>query len=343
MAVTKRADLEYAIKSGDIEACKLKMGVIDDYFVRRSIQYGHLHILKWIQCNGYSMTSKIHRFALEVGNMSILIWLWDYRKEFKSEHEWTKSMYAITAEYGHLDVVKWLQTLNLPNDPDSHPKSYPWYIEACKRAVNGGHLSVVEWIFDNYCGWYPSFGVSAAEHGHVRILQWARANGLEFAASLCSPAALRNGHLHVLQWLYDNQLVSTNQTLIYDLLYSTTCNWLNILRWLKRNGYPFRPDYYFLIMQKFQKYYWVRQSYPETPPSNGFFVAFAFWTKQSVTLEYFLACKWIQEHDQVGRGTSNVIPISWSNSKTKWIQTVDCQVDKLEIPSCLSYLIKCYI
>ena len=42
-----------------------------------------------------------------------------------------------------------------------------------------------------------------AKHGHLKVLQWARANGCEWNSSTCANAA-HGGHLEVLQWARAN-------------------------------------------------------------------------------------------------------------------------------------------
>merc|ERR1711904_264377 len=42
-------------------------------------------------------------------------------------------------------------------------------------------------------------GAWAAENGHLKVLQWARANGCPWDKWTCSKAALK-GHLEVLKW-----------------------------------------------------------------------------------------------------------------------------------------------
>ena len=44
---------------------------------------------------------------------------------------------------------------------------------------------------------------NAAKNGHLKILQWARANGCQWRSDTCECAA-QNGHLEILQWARNN-------------------------------------------------------------------------------------------------------------------------------------------
>jgi hypothetical protein len=62
-----------------------------------------------------------------------------------------------------------------------------------RRGVHG-HLAVLQWARANGCGWSALTCSRATGSGHLALLQWLRANGCDWSASTCSMAAL-GGHL----------------------------------------------------------------------------------------------------------------------------------------------------
>ena len=102
----------------------------------------------------------------------------------------------------------------------------PWDEDTCASAAEGGHLEVLQWARQNGCPWdetpvhrqqkeatwrcsngparmaAPGMRLpvpSAAEGGHLEVLQWAHQNGCPWDEQTCAEAA-RGGHLEVLQW-----------------------------------------------------------------------------------------------------------------------------------------------
>jgi hypothetical protein len=73
----------------------------------------------------------------------------------------------------------------------------------CGVAAGGGHLKVLQWARAEECSWNAMTCMSAARNGHLEVLQWARAEGCPWDATT-SEAAARGGHLKVLQWALAN-------------------------------------------------------------------------------------------------------------------------------------------
>ncbi|QBZ81780.1 ankyrin repeat incomplete domain containing protein [Pandoravirus celtis] len=67
-----------------------------------------------------------------------------------------------------------------------------------------GHLKVLQWARADGCLCDESASTAAARRGHLHILQWLCDNGYPLSAVVPSAAA-RGGHLAVLQWLGDEQ------------------------------------------------------------------------------------------------------------------------------------------
>jgi hypothetical protein len=73
----------------------------------------------------------------------------------------------------------------------------------CDFAAKNGHLKVLQWARANGCDWTHWTCDWAAKNGHLEVLQWARANGCDWSSDTCALAA-SNGHLEVLKWAQAN-------------------------------------------------------------------------------------------------------------------------------------------
>jgi hypothetical protein len=54
---------------------------------------------------------------------------------------------------------------------------------ACAAAAQHGHLEVLQWVRANGCDWDIGMCAAAAEGGHLEVLQWACANGCDMPCS----------------------------------------------------------------------------------------------------------------------------------------------------------------
>eukprot|EP00982_Pelagococcus_subviridis_P003634 27335-Pelagococcus_subviridis.AAC.2 len=69
----------------------------------------------------------------------------------------------------------------------------------CATAANGGHLEVLQWARAYDCPWDETICADAAQSGHLEVLQWARANGAPWDPEDCKDAGWQ--HEDVLQWI----------------------------------------------------------------------------------------------------------------------------------------------
>ena len=134
------------------------------------------------------------------------------------------------AVVGTVGRLAWARGLDRP-----WPESTPDRI--CETAARHGALASLQWARANGCDWDAGTCDRAAEGGHLAVLQWARANGCEWDATTCSAAA-EGGHLAVLQWARANG-----------------CDWdadtcraaaegghLAVLQWARANGCGWNVD-----------------------------------------------------------------------------------------------------
>jgi hypothetical protein len=85
--------------------------------------------------------------------------------------------------------------------PESRLYWRPWKI--CVTAARHGALASLQWARANGFPWDTDTCAIAAEGGHLAVLQWARANGCDWDTDTCVAAA-RGGHLALLQWARAN-------------------------------------------------------------------------------------------------------------------------------------------
>ena len=111
----------------------------------------------------------------------------------------------------------------------------------CATAARHGALASLQWARANGCDWNEFTCSSAAEGGHLAVLQWARANGCEWNSDrpngcewnsdTCSQAA-GGGHLAVLQWARANGCDWNENT----CMKAARRGHLAVLQWARANG-----------------------------------------------------------------------------------------------------------
>ena len=97
----------------------------------------------------------------------------------------------------------------------------PWDKRTSNSAAQGGHLAVLQWARANGCPWNEETCAHAARGGHLEVLQWARANGCPWEGPWCDAA--EGGHLEVLQWMISNGCPYNRERL---------CSEANVKEWL---------------------------------------------------------------------------------------------------------------
>ena len=103
--------------------------------------------------------------------------------------------------------------------------------KACENAAKGGYLKVLQWARANGLYWDESTCAYAAKGGHLEVLQWAKANGCPWDYRTCACAA-KGGHLEVLQWARANGCDWDSNTCAY----AAEEGHLEVLQWARANG-----------------------------------------------------------------------------------------------------------
>ena len=117
-----------------------------------------------------------------------------------------------------------------------HPKLLPTTPDIAARIAEHGHLEMLMWARANGCDWDLLTCVNAGKNGHLEVLKWARANGCERDEWTCARAAM-NGHLEVLKWACANGSLQASciSVVCENAAYG---GHLQVLQWARANGCP---------------------------------------------------------------------------------------------------------
>jgi hypothetical protein len=74
---------------------------------------------------------------------------------------------------GQLELLRWMRALGCCAWESCKGDGK----DPCASAAEGGHLAVLQWLRDNGCPWDVCTCSHAAMSGNLAVLQWARANG----------------------------------------------------------------------------------------------------------------------------------------------------------------------
>jgi hypothetical protein len=128
----------------------------------RAAEKGHIAMIEFLRQHGTPWDEFTTNMALERGHIPMLQWLFEHHAVFNS-----KKVYAIPAENGNLQVLKWARDNGFTmteNDSAAaanggqleclqflHRNGCPWSEMVPKNAINGKHFSLVEWALENEC------------------------------------------------------------------------------------------------------------------------------------------------------------------------------------------------
>ncbi len=103
----------------------------------------------------------------------------------------------------------------------------------CETAAKHGHLEVLQWARNNRCSWNEWICEIAARHGHLEVLQWARNNGCPWDEWTCARAAF-GGHLEILKWARSQGCPWNEDTCSQ----AAAGGRLEVLQWARSQGCP---------------------------------------------------------------------------------------------------------
>jgi len=133
------------------------------------------------------------------------------------------------AEYGHLNVLKWLVNQKLP---------ITLTLWATRNAARNGHVEVIELLrSQSRCPWDRWTCAYASEHGQLEVLQYLRSQNpkCKWDEYTCTYAA-KNGYVKVLIWLRSQTPPCPWNE--YTCLYAAKYGQLETLKWMRSQNPP---------------------------------------------------------------------------------------------------------
>lgn len=124
---------------------------------------------------------------------------------------------------GHAHLVKRLSA--------RHPEPFDGCCqEAMDSAAEFGHLEIVQWLHENREEGCTSDAMDmAASNGHLHVVRWLHENRSEGCTTSAMDFAAQNGHLHVLQWLHENRTEGCTHSAMDN---AATSGHLYVMQWL---------------------------------------------------------------------------------------------------------------
>ena len=111
------------------------------------------------------------------------------------EEDWEYTRHHITTAYaakgGHMAVLQWL-----------YDQGCDWGPETCAYAARGGHQEMLQWLRDRECPWNSFTCRYAARYGHLEVLRWAQEHRCPTEGTVNSESIMMNGDVVVMHELY---------------------------------------------------------------------------------------------------------------------------------------------
>lgn len=187
----------------------------DEYYAHGAMieaaKVGHLHVVQWLHMQkGVYLTDVYMTAAMENGQLDVAEWLFErysggWREQTTNtaiRHGQLKALQwlhtrgiarygqhamRLAAQHGHLEIVRWIR---------SHvDRTVWWSADPFFLAVNGGHLDIAQWMFEND----RDVGISLASSSHgAQVMKLTSRD----TATLFDPfSAISFGHFALVEWL----------------------------------------------------------------------------------------------------------------------------------------------
>ena len=109
---------------------------------------------------------------------------WALAEGCPREDRYGDTMARYAANYGHLQLVKWLYGEG----------GFAMDEEVMRWAARSGNLELVQWLRAEGCPWNRRTCYWAVMEGHVEVLRWVRQNGCPWTALVRDRAAANLGY-----------------------------------------------------------------------------------------------------------------------------------------------------
>ena len=125
---------------------------------------------------------------------SVALAKWALAEGCPREDVYGTNMADCAAEYGHLELVKWLYGEG----------GFAMEKRVMAKAAMSGNFELVQWLRGEGCPWSYNTCSQAVAYSRVEVLRWARENGCPWSASTRDRAAAELGYTDDLGNLVDN-------------------------------------------------------------------------------------------------------------------------------------------
>ena len=197
-------------------------------------KHGHIQVFKLSEPKDNN-NNKRHiidacTLAAKGGQLEMLKWARN------NGYQWSSRTFKMASRNGNLDILNYLANNNCPmnGNANANGNGTTDTDDITLTAAQAGHLHVLQWARSKGYPWNTNTCSISAQLGHLQILQWATAEGCPCDQQICTQEAAKAGHLDILKWAR-----STNFA-----FHELTCNFaaggghLETLKWTIDNQCP---------------------------------------------------------------------------------------------------------
>ena len=173
-----------------LEITQLVWKRLRTYVCNLAAENGYLDILKLARQINCPWDEYTPAWAARGGHLEIVKWV----RSMDTPCPWDKWTPAWAAENGHLEIVKYY-----------HESGHRWDKLIPECAARYGHLHIVKYCYENGYEWNWKTPACAARYGHLHIVKWLRSRDPPCPWNRLMPAwAALNGHLEIVKYCYEN-------------------------------------------------------------------------------------------------------------------------------------------
>jgi hypothetical protein len=109
-------------------------------------------------------------------------------------------------------------------------------------AAENGHIQILEWALDNGEEWFPSLTYSAAQEGHLKVIKFAIENDYPLDEEILEAAVNNDGDgKEIIKYLHEHDMIDDEDNLIDMIIQAETFD-KDLLEWAIKEGYSWTED-----------------------------------------------------------------------------------------------------
>lgn len=214
-------------------------------------------LLRWaVDTTDFLITSQtLYRLARE-GDLELLKWAYECpRRAIVWAFFAEKYMAIDAARGGHVSVLEWAVRLPMYYKTSTEAG---WNERLYEAAATGGHINVLEWLNNNICTYHIRTHVHAARAGQLETLEWLHGRYTMSRDSEACNSAAQGGHIHVLEWLRFQKFPWDELACIC----AACAGQLEALKWLREKGCPWDGRTLIRAMEckQWEVFKWAREN-----------------------------------------------------------------------------------